>query len=84
MTVKEIIKETETLSPNEQQNLLYYFLYSTLKEEKQKEFFKLINKKEDKEQKIKNPLDSFMKYKGILENIDISDITEEEIYLQGD
>ena len=46
MTVQQIIKETETLTPNEQQNLLFYFLYSTLKDEKQKEFFKLINKKE--------------------------------------
>jgi len=32
----------------------------------------------------KKPLDNFMKSKGILKDIDISDITEEELYLQGD
>ena len=34
--------------------------------------------------KNKKPLDNFMKSKGILKDVDLSDITEEDLYLQED
>ena len=93
MTYKEIIKQTETLS---QQDFLNYL--NRLPEIAQKKFsldiFNIFlhnfgKQKNDllkieKENKTNSGISNLLKYAGILEGIDTSDISEEELYLQGD
>ena len=61
MTVQEIIKQTETFTKDQKQQLAYYFLFSTIDENKKQEFIKLVHYKDDFENsKEKNTL----KYSG--------------------
>jgi len=43
MTVQQIIKQTETFTPEQKQQLAYYFLFSTLNEDKKQNLLQLFN-----------------------------------------
>ncbi len=45
MTTQDIIKQTESFTIEQKQELAYYFLFSTISEEKIKEFANLFNDK---------------------------------------
>ena len=47
MTTQEIIKQTETFTIDQKQQLAYYFLFSTLNEEKKQDFMQLFHYKKD-------------------------------------
>ncbi len=86
MTTQDIIRQTKSFTAEQKQELAYYFLLSTMSEAKKRKFANLFHYKDDVEElkQNKKPLDNFMKTKGILKDIDLSDITEENIYLQND
>ncbi len=93
MTYQEIVKQKETLS---QQDFLNYL--NRLPEIAQKNFsLNIFNVflhnfgkqkndllKTEKENKTNRGIVNLLKYAGILEGIDTSDISEEELYLQED
>ena len=43
MTIQQIIKQTETFTPEQKQQLAYYFLFSTLNEDKKQNLLQLFN-----------------------------------------
>ncbi len=68
MTTQDIIRQTKSFTIEQKQELAYYFLLSTMSEEKRKEVANLFNYKDNVEElkQNKKPLDNFMKTKGIL------------------
>ena len=87
MTYQQVIEQTKTFTTQQRRQLAYYLLYPTLQEDKKKKFEQLFDFKIEYTDILKEsvkPLDNLLKYTGILKNVDISDITEEELYLQGD
>ena len=93
MTIQDIIKQTETFTIDQKQQLAYYFFFATISEDKKQDFMHLfhykndfdISKFENKTEKQTNSgITNLLKYSGILEGINTSDISEEELYLQGD
>ncbi len=47
MTTQDIIKQTESFTIEQKQELAYYFLFSTISEEKRQEFANLFRCKDD-------------------------------------
>lgn len=89
MTIQHIIKQTETL--NKEDFLSYLHKLQQIANEKfnMNIFLQNLAKQteiitEDPSGQKEKPLENFMKSRGILENIDTSDISEEELYLQED
>jgi hypothetical protein len=75
MTLEQIIKQTDSLTVEKQKTLIMYLMSKIIDTDFT---FPLDSSKKQK------PLNNFLKSKGILENVDISDISEEELYLQED
>ena len=94
MTVQDTITQAKYFTKKQKQQIGYYYLLSALKEDEQQEknimkFLNIkINNEEQKIEKKKNKTNpsiaNLLKSKGILKDVDLSDITEEEIYLQED
>ncbi len=84
MTTQDIIKQTESFTIEQKQELLYFLLFSIIGEEKRNEFANLFHRKDDIKQHTNFGISNLLKYSGILEGIDTSDISEEELYLQED
>jgi len=79
MTYLEVIKEAESFTDEQKQQLAYFMLLSILNKEKRDNLIRLFDnsadfdfqKAEQELLKIENkPLDNFFKSKGILKNID--------------
>jgi len=87
MTYLQILEQLKTLNSNEQKNLLSYLFFKYVNPDKEniKQLFHFNpDLDETSINDNKKPLDNFMKSKGILKNVDLSDISEEELYLQKD
>ena len=87
MTYQQILEQLKTLNSNEQKNLLSYLFFKYVNPDKEniKQLFHFnADLEETSINGNKKPLDNFMKSKGILKNVDLSDISEEELYLQED
>ncbi len=50
MTTQDIIRQTQSFTTEQKQELAYYFLLSTMSEEKRKEFANLFHYKDDVEE----------------------------------
>ena len=84
MNTTEIIEAVETLSVQEQKSITSYFILKFMNPDK-KDLLKLLNFSDnDESELIHNPLKNFYKSKGILKDVDLSDISEDDIYLQED
>jgi len=57
MTTKEIIKETETFTIEQKQQLAYYFLFSILNEDKKQNLMELFHLKNDSKAINKSTVD---------------------------
>ena len=81
MTFQEILKETESFTIEQQQQLAYYILFSTLNEDKKKDFMQLFNYKNKSENYTSNKynlLDVFGDWKNKLPSDLV--IEEDEFY----
>lgn len=82
MNTTQIIEAAEQLSEQEQKSIARYFILKFINPNK-KEFPELLSFSNTNENESDNkPLKNFVKSKGILKDIDLSDISEEEVYLQ--
>ncbi len=84
MTTQDIIRQTKSFTIEQKQELAYYFLLSTLSEEKRKEFANMFHYKDNVQEQTNFGIANLLRYSGILEGIDTSDISEDELYLQED
>ena len=50
MTTQEIIKQTETFTIEQKQQLAYYFFFATISEDKKQDFIQLFHSKNDFEE----------------------------------
>lgn len=71
MTIQDIIKQTESFTIEQKQQLAYYFLFSTISEDKKQEFMNLFHYKDDFEEvkKEKNIEEILDKYIGKVKNV---------------
>ncbi|MEA2043312.1 MAG: hypothetical protein U9N85_12290 [Bacteroidota bacterium] len=91
MTAQDIIRQTEKLSPDEQKSLISFLVLKYINPNEKQNLMQLFHYQNDFEE-VKNKTEkqtnsgitNLLKYSGILEGINTSDISEEELYLQGD
>ncbi len=61
MSIEEIIKQTENLSPEEKQELSFYLFFSTLDSEKKQEFIDILKNKNFSKTNLKLRKPGFLK-----------------------
>ncbi len=93
MTIQQIISETKKMKKQEFQDLFFrmlkiantkYNINVFVHTAEPKEYNIPENKTDNVEEEIHPGIKNLLKYKGILKDIDLSDISEEDIYLQED
>lgn len=91
MTIKEILEQRDSLTIKQRKQIAYRFLYPILQKSKKEQFKQIFDvdfisseSKFENEEQINPSIANLLESKGILKNIDTSDISEEELYIQED
>ncbi|MEA3450929.1 MAG: hypothetical protein U9Q83_03390 [Bacteroidota bacterium] len=81
MTIQDIIKQTESFTIEQKQQLAYYFFFATISEDKKHDFMQLFNYHsnhvESEQKKRKVDLSACTNLNGTLDNVNIREFAYE-------